>query len=71
MLRSRDSRLGANGGRGVAFEGRDSEASVVGNVRGSFGGAWGRLCRKEVRRWELWIVTGSSWRMSWYLRPLF
>lgn len=43
ILRSRLSRLGVKGGRGVAFEGRDSEASVVGNVRGAFGGAWGRL----------------------------
>lgn len=28
-------------------------------------GGVGRVCRKEVRRWELWIVRGSSCRMSW------
>jgi len=28
-------------------------------------GEVGRVCRKEVRRWELWIVRGSSCRMSW------
>lgn len=28
-------------------------------------GEVGRVCRKEVRRWELWIVRGSSERMSW------
>lgn len=71
MLRSRESRFGASGGRGVAFEGSEREARVGGNVRASFGGALGRLWRKDVRRCELWIVTGSSWRMSWYRRPLF
>jgi len=47
------------------LEGREREARVGGKVRASFGGAEGREWRKEVRRWELWIVTGSSWRMSW------
>lgn len=28
-------------------------------------GVVGRVWRKEVRRWELWIWRGSSWRMSW------
>lgn len=31
-------------------------------------GEEGRVWRKEVRRWELWIVRGSSVRMSWYRR---
>lgn len=25
----------------------------------------GRVCRYEVNRWELWMVRGSSSRMSW------
>lgn len=29
------------------------------------GGMEVRVCRYEVRRWELWIWRGSSWRMSW------
>ena len=47
------------------------EERFGGKVRGWEGGVVGSWWRREVRRWELWILRGSSWRMSWYLRPDF
>lgn len=51
-------RLGVRGREALLRVVREGgEAGVEGEV--------GRVCRKEVRRWELWIVRGSSDRMSW------
>lgn len=41
-----------------------SAASEGGRSRGSDGKGDGSWWRKDVRRWELWILTGSSTRMS-------
>ena len=40
-------------------------AREVGRAGGSDAGGVGSWWRKEVRRWELWIWSGSSRRMSW------
>lgn len=64
MDKVRVERLGCKG------EGR---LCVGGSSEREFGICWeaveegedGRVCRKEVRRWELWIWRGSSRRMSW------
>lgn len=55
MEREREGREGESG------EGVDVRVLRVGVVIGGVG----MVCRYEVRRWELWIVRGSSWRMSW------
>ena len=51
-----------------------SRARVRGWVSetGCGGGAVeGREWRKEVSMWELWILRGSSWKMSVWRRPDF
>lgn len=42
-----------------------SAESEGGRSRGSDGKGDGSWWRKDVRMWELWILTGSSTRMSW------
>lgn len=61
MLRERVVRFGCRGeGASAGISERD------GGMLGWFSeGRVGRVCRKEVRRWELWIWRGSSRRMSW------
>lgn len=63
-LRSRCSRFGVSGGAEV-LELDVSDERVGGNGRTDLGGAEGSWWSSEVRRWELWIASGSSMRISW------
>ena len=70
MLRSRESKLGAR--LDVVTRGSDlREASEGGKSSADLAGSEGSWWSSEVRMWELWMVRGSSMRMSWYLRPDF
>ena len=64
MLRSRVSRLGASGLGEMAGSWESAEREVGKSRVFWEGGGCGRSCRKEVRRYELWIWSGSSMRMS-------
>ena len=61
MERARDCRFGVRGAGAALRACRD-----VGSERG-FGDEeeGGRVCKYEVNRWELWMVKGSSSRISW------
>ena len=60
MLRVREVKFGA---KGEGWCGRVlREGGIVGGLEV---GGEGRVCRNEVRKWELWIVRGSSSKMSW------
>lgn len=64
MLRASVSKFGASGEKSVSgFDWRAERE--VGSWSGSEGGLTGSWWRKVVRRCELWIVRGSSCRMSW------
>ena len=66
--RVRVERLGCKGeGRLCVGGNSESEFGILGGfmLDTVVVGVVGRVWRKEVRRWELWIWRGSSWRMSW------
>ena len=60
MERARDCRFGVKGAGAALRACRDvgSESELVDEEEG------GRVCRYEVRRWELWMVRGSSSKIS-------
>lgn len=62
MERARDCRFGVKGAgaalRACSEVGSEGELVDVDEEEG------GRVCRYEVRRWELWMVRGSSSRIS-------
>lgn len=68
MLRSRESKFGS---RGLRCAYADTEARSVGKSRSFVAGADGSWWSKEVSRFELWIVTGISTRISCGLKPDF
>jgi hypothetical protein len=68
--RSSESKFGASG-KDVVRGSVRMAAKLVGNLSSSSGASEGSWWRSEVRRCELWMVRGSSTRMSWYFRPLF
>lgn len=70
MLRSRESKLGASDVL-LTFGSDFSDAREDGKSRAVFGGSTGSWCRSDVRMCELWMVSGSSMRISWYLSPDF
>lgn len=63
MERARDCRFGVRGAGAALRAWRDvGSVSGLGDEEEEEGG---RVCKYEVNRWELWMVRGSSSRISW------
>lgn len=65
MERARDCRFGVKGAGAALSACREvgSESELVDEEEEEEEG--GRVCKYEVNRWELWMVRGSSSRISW------
>lgn len=67
MDKVRDCRLGVRGAGAALRAARETgrERGLGDEEEEEEEDEGGRVCRYEVRRWELWIVSGNSSRMSW------
>lgn len=63
MDKARDCKLGVSGAGATLRAWREGGRERGGADEEEEEG--GRVCRYEVKRWELWMVRGSSRRMSW------